>query len=62
VPPDERAGEIELQPADVRAIPLELRLGRVSLPQLLALAYEATNLGLEAFDVWSVLPHRDAHR
>jgi hypothetical protein len=61
VPPDERAREIELQPDDVRPIPLELRLGRVSLAQRLALVYEAPNLGLEAFDVWSVLPHRDAH-
>ncbi len=62
MPPNERTGEIELQPDDVRAIPLELRLGRVSLAERLALAYEAPNLGLEAFDVGSVLPHMDAHR
>jgi hypothetical protein len=58
---NERAGEVELQPDDVRAIPLELRLARVSLAQLLPLGYEAPHLGLEAFDVWFVLPHRDAH-
>lgn len=61
MPADERAGEVELQPDDVRAIPLELRPGRVSFAELLALADEAPNLGLEAFDVGSVLLHRHAH-
>ena len=59
--PNQRLSEVELGPHDARAVALEFHPFRTLLAELLAFADEAPNLGLEALDVWLVLPQADSH-
>jgi hypothetical protein len=61
VAPNQRLCQVELCPDDARAVALELRPGCTMLAEPLALADEATDLGLEALDVTLVLPQADSH-
>jgi hypothetical protein len=61
VAPNQRLCQVELCADDARAVALELGPGCTLLPKPLALADEATDLGLEALDVTLVLPQADSH-